>query len=72
MLILILLLFTLIYLIISYLSIYQLHDVNSSFTFYHGTYVISLLGSMIFTFPSILVVTSCITMLGFKYRNYSI
>ena len=77
MLILILLLFTLIYLIISYLSIYQLHTMlTQALRFIMGLMLLVFLGSMIFTFPLqywwLLAVLLCLVLnieiTAFKYR----
>lgn len=77
MLILILLLFTLIYLIISYLSIYQLHSMlTQALRFIMGLMLIVFLGSIVFSFPMqswwILAVLVCliinIEITAFKYR----
>ena len=77
MLILILLLFTLIYLIISYLSIYQLHTMlTQALRFIMGLMLLVFLGSMIFTFPLqywwLLAVLLCLVLnieITAKYRS---
>ncbi|MDU0267407.1 membrane stabilizing protein MspA [Mammaliicoccus sciuri] len=77
MLILILLLFTIIYLIISYLSIYQLHTMlTQALRFIMGLMLIVFLGSIVFSFTMqtwwILAVLVCLVInveiTAFKYR----
>lgn len=77
MLILILLLFTIIYLIISYLSIYQLHTMlTQALRFIMGLMLIVFLGSIVFSFAMqawwILAVLVCLVInveiTAFKYR----